>query len=104
MRITLVTWLVSLFVGSIAGFFLLGLTTHSGGIFFVLGNMLMPGVILAGLTDVAPEKSMFWFKVAIVQAVYYALVVWVFLRVKMRTVERTESKDEAGDKADDKAR
>lgn len=78
---TILIWSGAAVLGSLIGFVLLGLSTHSGGILFVLGNLLMPGVFIATLGDVDVIKTSFWTTVLVVQAVYYGLVVWVIVRI-----------------------
>ena len=60
----------------ISGFVLLGITVHSGGVGFVIGNLLMPGVYVVGLLVSGElDKHVFWPLVWLVQFVYALVLV-----------------------------
>lgn len=86
-RVVLFT-VVAAVAGSLFGFFLLGISTHSGGLIFLVGNVLMPGVFLAGVLMPSFAKGLFWVGVAIVQILYYVAIGFVFWLIRSRNARR----------------
>lgn len=75
LKLALASVLLGILTGTL-GFVLLGMTVHSGGVGFVVGNVLMPGVYVVGLfVSGALEKHAFWLLVWVLQFVYALVLV-----------------------------
>lgn len=77
-------------VFSLSGFLLLGLGTHSEGLLYFMGNVLMPGVFVAGLVAPTLTKGFFWFTVMIIQLFYYTGIISIFWLIRKRVMKTRE--------------